>query len=161
MQQMMGRMGRGGGSGGGAADPLGGDLTFEATGNRETIGAWDAFEVQVRNEDGDQGQLWLSEDTEVGLFEVMASVVDLASSMQMPMGMAGQQRNPQEMLQRYAALASAQGLPDGRAVRIVSTGADQATATLIGVQVGAVPADTFTPPADYEAMRMPNIPGLR
>ena len=161
MQQMMGRMGRGGGPGAGAADPVRGNITFEATGNRETIGAWNAFEVQVQNQDGDQGQLWLSEDTEVGLFEIMASVVDMAAAMQMPMGMGGQQRNPQAMLQRYAEIGKAQGMPAGRAVRIVSTGEDQATSTLIGVQVGSIPADTFTPPADYQAMQMPAIPGRR
>jgi hypothetical protein len=65
------------------------------------------------------------------------------------------------MPQRYAEIAKAQGMPEGRAVRIVSTGEDQATSTLVGVEVGSVPANTFTPPADYEAMQMPAMPGRR
>ena len=161
MQQMMGRVPGGGGSGSGSDDPMSGSLSFEATGNSETIGAWNAFEVQVRNEDGDQGQLWLTEDTDVGLFEVFASVVDMAAAMRLPMGMGGQSSNPQEMLQGYAALARAQGLPEGRAVRIVSTESGGSTVTLTAVQPGSPPAGTFDPPVDYQKMEMPRIPGLR
>ena len=159
MQRMMGRMPGGGGSRSSGDQPMGDNISFEATGNSEAIGAWHAFEVQVRTDEGDQGQLWLTEDTDVGLFEVFASVVDMTSAMQLPMGMGGQQNNPQEMLQRYSALARAQGLPEGRAVRIVSTEGGGANVTLTAVQAGSPPAGTFDPPAGYRNFTALPFPG--
>ena len=162
MQQMMSRMGRGGGGADAAPTEPPANLRFETTGNRETIQGWDAFEVLVESSEG-EGRFWLTEDTEIGLFEVLSSFADIAGSMQMPMGMGmGQaQQGPQAMMSRYQQMARAQGLPEGRAVRIVSDTEDAANITLIGVQVGTAPDGTFTPPADYEKMEMPSFPGRR
>ncbi|HJO38787.1 MAG: DUF4412 domain-containing protein [Vicinamibacterales bacterium] len=162
MQQMMSRMGRGGADGGAAAAPTEppADLRFETAGNRETIQGWDAFEVFVESSEGED-RFWLTEDTEIGLFEVLSSFADIAGSMQMPMGMGQAQQEPQAMMSRYQQMARAQGLPEGRAVRIVSDAEDAANITLVGVQVSTAPDGTFTPPADYEKMEMLAFPGRR
>ena len=159
MQQMMG--GLSGMNLPDAANESIADLSFEATGERESIGAWDAFEVQVQSGQGAQGHVWLSEGLEIGLFEVLARVAQIAGTLQMPLG-ADRNNNPQQMLLRYSEYAQAQGRPDGRAVRIVSSDSDQdVTMTLTGVQSGPLPSGTFDPPADYQKMEMPAIPGIR
>ena len=52
-----------------AFDPQ--QLQFQETGATDQIGAWNAFEVEMTNSDGSVGSLWLTTDTEIGLFEVM------------------------------------------------------------------------------------------
>ena len=68
---------------------------------------------------------------------------------------------PQQFLQ-LRSLAEAQGLPDGRVVRIVSNDDNGAAIiTLLNVETGPLPDDTFEPKAGYEKMQMPVIPGIR
>ena len=157
MRQMLQRMQ--GGSGGTEPDifdPT--TLQFEQTGQTQQIGSWNAFEVLMQGSDGQEGALWLTTDAEIGLFELSLRAAEAASMLQNPM--AGGGGGSQQFLQ-YRSLAEAQGLPEGRVVRIVSSEDNGgATITLISVETGPLPVDTFEPPAGYEQMQMPAIPGI-
>ena len=134
-----------------AFDPS--QLKFEETGQRGRIGEWDAFEVRMTGLPRDQtGELWLTNDTETGMFELMARLGDVLDALQLPMMSGGS--HPQ--LQKYRNMAAAQGLLGGRVVRIVShDGDDTTTITLMGIEPGPFPADTFQPPSGYQQMQMP------
>ena len=157
MQQMMGQLGNAtGGSDVPDLDPT--QIQFQETGNTAQIGEWNAFEVVMTSADGEQGAVWLSTEPAVGLFELFARVSDAASALSMPM--AGGGGGAQAFLQ-YQALSQSQGLPDGRVVRIVPDDANGGgTLTLVTAELGPIPASTFEPPADYQQMQMPSIPGL-
>ena len=101
------------------------------------------------------GELWLTNDTETGMFELMARLGDV---LQLPMMGGGSQ----SQLQKYRNMAAAQGLPGGRVVRIVSHDGDNTTTiTLMGIEPGPFPADTFQPPSGYQQMQMPQMPMMR
>ena len=158
MQQMLQQMP-------GAADSAqGGDveMTFEVTGLQEQIGDWDAFEVRFEASmdgvDDQEGSLWLTTDADIGLLELSVRVATAASALQMPM--AGGSAPGANQLSQYQAMAAAEGLPEGRVVRIDSQQDDQtATVTLMSVEPGSLPGGTFDAPAGYERMQMPSIPG--
>ena len=132
-------------------------VEFQQTGATDQIGAWNVFEVEMTDPNGERGSLWLTTDTDTGLFEVMARVADAASIMSSPIGGSGMSL---EFLQ-FQTVAQAQGLPAGRVVRIVSDDANGATTiTLTEVEPGPLPSGTFEPPAGYTQMQMPSIPGF-
>ena len=158
MQQMLQQMP------GAPNSPQGSDveMTFEETGLHEQIGDWDAFEVRFEasmdGADDQAGSLWLTTDADIGLFELGARVATAASALQMPM--AGGGAPGANQLSQYQAMAAAEGLPEGRVVRIDSQQDDQtATVTLISFEPGPLPGGTFDAPAGYERMQMPSIPG--
>ena len=148
--ETMRRMRQGVGGGGGDVSPL----RFEVTGRRETIGAWRAFEVRVTGlPHGQQGLLWLTSEIETGLFEVFARLSEVMEGIPTPAGRDS--AAPQELL-RYAGLAEAPGVPDGTAVRYVATeGETTTTVTVVDLQPGPFPDDTFGAPPGYEKLRMP------
>ena len=157
MQQMLQRIPGRSGDQSDEFDP--GSLNFERTGATGPVGPWNAFEVRMTNADGEEGALWITTDADIGLFEVSLRLAESASALQMPM--AGSAGAAEEFL-RYRSVAESQGLPDGKVVRIVSGEDDEAvTITLMSVELGTLPSDTFEPPAGYERMQMPSIPGLR
>ena len=129
-------------------------LRFEVTGRRETVGVWRAFEVRVTGlAHGEQGSLWLTNEIETGLFEVFARLGDVMEGIPTPAGRDG--AAPQELL-RYAGLAEAPGVPAGTAVRYVATaGETTTTVTVVALQPGPFPDDTFGAPRGYEEFRMP------
>ena len=132
-------------------------LQFQETGATGQIGPWNAFEVEMTDSNGEVAVLWLTTDSEIGLFEVMLRVADSASIMSSPMGGGGVSLN----FLQFQTVAQAQGLPVGRVVRIVSDDGDGTTTiTLTDVQPGPLPGSTFEPPAGYTQMQMPSIPGF-
>ena len=146
----------GGGQDGIDYDPS--QLQFSQTGETAQIGTWSAFEVSMTDATGNRGSLWLTTDTDVGLFEVMGRVASAASVLSSPMAGGGGMST--QFLQ-YQAFAAAQGLPDGRVVRIVSDDDSGTTViTLTNVESGPISDDLFAPPADYTPMQMPTFPGL-
>ena len=159
MQQMMQRMpGADGANDASDLDPS--QLRFEETGNRERIGEWDAFEVRMSGmESGQTGMLWMTNDLEIGLFELTSTVAEATGALSMPMAGGGGLPNASD-LARYQAIARAGGMPDGVVVRALMTGDGKTTTmTLLSVVPGPPPAGTFDPPSDYERMQMPSIPG--
>ena len=156
MQQMMQQVPNAGGQGGIDYDPS--QLQFSQTGETAQIGTWSAFEVSMTDASGNLGSLWLTTDTNIGLFEVMGRVASAASMLSSPM--AGGGGMSMQFLQ-YQAFAQTQGLPDGRVVRIVSDDDDGSTIiTLTGVESGPISDELFVPPADYSPIQMPSFPGL-
>ena len=156
MRQMLQRVPGAGGAEPDIFDPT--TMEFEETGQTAQIGNWNAFEVLMHGADGQEGTLWLSTEAEVGLFELSLRAAEAASMLQNPMTGGG--AGSQQFLQ-YRSLAEAQGLPDGRVVRIVSSPDDAGgTVTLMGTETGPLPDGTFAPPAGYEPMQMPSIPGF-
>ena len=133
------------------------ELQFQETGATDQIGSWSAFEVEMTDSDGNVGSLWLTTDSDIGLFEVMLRVADAASVMSSPMGGVGMSMS----FLQFQTVAQAQGLPEGQVVRIVSDDGDGTTTiTLADVQSGPLPGGTFEPPDGYTQMQMPSIPGF-
>ena len=65
---------------------------------------------------------------------------------------------PQELL-RYAGLAEAPGVPAGTAVRyVVTEGETTTTVTVVALQPGPFPDETFGAPRGYVEHRMPGPP---
>jgi len=158
MQRMWERVQGGGGQDADIVDPT--TLQFEETGQTEQIGSWNAFEVLMHGSDGQEGALWLTTEAEIGLFEISARAAEAASMLRNPM-IGGGGGGPQQF-RRLRMLAEAQGLPDGRVVRIVSTDDNGGgVITLANVETGPLPGDTFEAPAEYELMQMPWIPGIQ
>ena len=158
MQQMMQQMPNAGG-GQGAIDYNPSQLQFSQTSETAQIGSWSAFEVDMTDSNGDRGSLWLTADTNVGLFEVMGHLASAASFLSSPMAGAG--GTSLQFLQ-FQAFAQAQGLPDGRVVRIVSDDDNGSTViTLTEVEPGPIADEVFEPPADYTPMQLPSFPGLQ
>jgi hypothetical protein len=138
-----------------AFDPQ--QMEFQDTGATDQIASWNAFEVELTDTDGNVGFLWLTNESEIGLFEVMLRVADAAGVMSSPMGGGGMSLN----FLQFQTVAQAQGLPEGRVVRIVSDdGNGTTTITLADVQPGPLPGSTFEPPTGYTQMQMPSIPGF-
>ena len=132
-------------------------MEFQETGATDQIASWNAFEVEMTDADGNVGFLWLTNEIEIGLFEVMLRVADAASVMSSPMAGGGMSLN----FLQFQTVAQAQGLPEGRVVRIVSDDGDGTTTiTLADVQPGPLPGSTFEPPTGYTQMQMPSIPGF-
>ena len=151
MQQMLQTTNAGGGDQPSAVDPS--QMQFETTSNREQVGPWDAVEVLMSGPDGQEGSLWFTTDVETGLFELMARAAGAASALQMPMASGGMAKAVALQFLRYEAIAEAEGLPEGRVVRIDSRDGDQSlTITLSSIEPGPLPGDTFEAPAGYQQM---------
>ena len=158
MQQMLQRMP---GAGGGNEQPNldVAALQFEETGQTATVGDWEAFEVRMTGMDDQATTFWMTTDIDVGLFEISQRVAVAADALRMPTA-GGAAAGAQQFL-RYQGLARAQGLPNGRVVRMhIDADGQPTTITLQSMEPGGLPADTFDPPSDYEQMQMPSIPGL-
>ena len=158
MRQMMERM-----PGNGGGDSAGADLEsvrFEPTGQTETIGPWSATGVRITGmAPGQEGTMWVAADLESGLFELFARIGDALDAMQMPM-MGGGRGGPQQQLMRYRQMTDVAGLPDGGVVRLNANDENgPTTITLQSFDEGPFADDPFVPPAGYERMQMPNIPG--
>lgn len=131
------------------------EYTFERTGNTDTINGMSAFEVSMSGPDVDgDARLWMTEDTDVGMFEVFSRMGEAMASMNLPMMSRGD--SPADALRDYMGLARAQGLPAGRVIRVVNTdNGDSVTITLQSVQHGPFGADVFAAPSDYTKQQMP------
>jgi hypothetical protein len=126
-------------------------MSFERTGATETIMGLEAFEVAFSNDEGQSGSLWMSEDAEVGLFETMSRMMTHLESLAGPMMGGGD--TPTSDFRRYMALARAQGLPDGKVLRMDSL--DGVRMTMTGYESGPFGDDTWEAPAGYQKQAMP------
>ncbi len=157
MRQMLQRM-----PGGGGSDTAGADLEnvrFEPNNQTETIGPWSATGVRITGmEPGQEGTVWVAADLDGGLFELFARIGDALEAMQMPM--VGGGGGPQQQLMRYRQMKDVAGLPDGGVVRLNANDENgQTTITLQSFEAALFADDPFAPPAGYERMQIPNIPG--
>ncbi len=153
LQQMMQRTSGGDATSASEVDPS--QFTFAETGNREQIGEWDAFEVHMTGPEGQEGALWLSNDVDTGLLEVSSRVAEATSVLSMPM--TGAEVFGPQRFAEYRAIAAAKGLHDGRVVRINTYGNDDTKITLMSVETGPLPPDTFQAPVGYEHIQMPSL----
>lgn len=147
MRQMMQQMGRAPEQPDEEVDVT--EYSFEETGNTDTINGMSAFEVKVTGPEGDQAMLWMTEDTEVGLFEAMVRMMEPLQNMAMP-GM----NNPMASFNEYQSLARAQGLPDGRVIRVVDPNSGTQM-TLQEVIPGPFDDSMFSAPEGYQKQQMP------
>ncbi|NKB87112.1 MAG: hypothetical protein GKS06_02685 [Acidobacteria bacterium] len=131
-----------------AFDPS--NLSFEVTGNTDTVMGMEVFEVAFTAGDDNSGSMWMSEDAEVGIFEVFARMMTHLDSLAGPM-MSGD--NPAGDMQQYMAIAQAQGMPDGKILRMDS--ADGTRITMTGWEGGPFPEDTWAAPSSYQKQAMP------
>lgn len=131
-------------------------FTFERTGNTDTILEHDVFEVAFSDGSGNSGQLWLTESAEVGMFEVMSAMMTHLESLAGPMmggGPGGQ--NPAAQMRQYMQYARAQGLPEGRVLRMVSD--DGTRFEVTGWDMGPFGADTWESPYECQQMQIPGF----
>ena len=134
-------------------------VSFEPTGQTETIGPWNATGVRMTGlKSGQDATLWVASELDSGLFELFASMGDALEAMQMPM-LGGGAGGPQQQVLRYQQMSTAAGLPEGGVVRLDADDPNGATTiTLQSLDEGPFADDPFAPPAGYEKMQMPNIP---
>ena len=134
-------------------------VSFEPTGQTETIGPWTATGVRITGlEPGQDGTMWVAPDLASGLFELFARMGDALEAMQLPM-LGGGLGGPQQQLMRYQQMSTAAGLPEGGVVRLNAN--DQngpTTITLQSLAEGPFADDPFAPPPGYAKIQMPNIP---
>ncbi len=159
MLQMMQRMAGAGGGADNSSSVNIDSISFEPTGQTETIGPWSATGVRMTGlEPGHEGTLWVASELDSGLFELFARMGDALEAMQMPM-LGGGAGGPQQQLMRYQQMSNATGLPDGGVVRLDANDQNGATTiTLQSLDEGPFADDPFAPPAGYEKMQMPTIP---
>ena len=159
MRQMMQRVGGAAGGGDDGSSVNIDSVSFEPTGQTETIGPWTATGVRITGlGPGQEGTMWVVPDLDSGLFELFARMGDALSAIQMPM-LGGGLGGPQQQLMRYQQMIGAADLPDGGVVRLNAS--DQngpTTITLQSLAEGPFAEDPFAPPAGYEKMQMPSIP---
>jgi len=129
------------------------DMTFERTGATGTVMEYDVFEVAFSDKDGRQGSMWLSEDAELGMFEVWTRMMGHLESLAGPMMGGG---NATGNMQRYMRFARAQGLPDGKVLRMTTE--DGANFEVTGWKRGPFSADFWDAPAGYQKQTMPSFP---
>jgi hypothetical protein len=130
-----------------------GAYSFERTGATETINGMSAFEVKITAPDGDKGNLWLTTQTDTGLFEAFGAMSSAMANMRMP-GMMQQGNDPAAELRQYMGMAQAMGLPDGRVIRVVDV-ANDVRITLTGVEQGPFGPETWAAPEGYTKQSMP------
>lgn len=128
------------------------NMTFERTGATDTIMQYDVFEVVFSDEEGQQGSMWLSEDAELGMFEIWTRLMPRLKSLAGPMTAGG----PAGNLQRYMRYARSQGLPDGKVLRMTTK--DGATFEVTGWVRGPFDADFWDAPGSYQKQAMPSFP---
>ena len=159
MLQMMQEMAGAGGGADSSSSVNIDSISFEPTGQTETIGPWSAIGVRMTGlESGQEGTLWVASELDSGLFELFAGMGDALEAMQMPM-LGGGAGGPHQQLIRYQQMSNATGLPDGGVVRLDANDQNSATTiTLQSLDEGPFADDPFAPPAGYEKMQMPNIP---
>lgn len=149
MAQMMSRMGR---TPQQAPETDVTQWTFERSGATDTINGMSAFEVKTTGPEGQSGALWMTTDGDIGLFEALARLGETFQSM----GIAGT-NNPMQRLQEYAFYARAQGLPEGRVIRVLD-GKSGTIITVTGIEMGPFAPETWAPPAEYTRQQMPMMP---
>ncbi len=132
-------------------------LRFEETGQTGTGSDWDAFEVRMTDMGDQTTTFWMTTDIDVGLFEISQRVAEASDALRIPTA-GGAAAGAQQFL-RYQGLARARALPNGRVVRMNIKADGQPTTITMNLEPGALPADAFNPPADYERMQMPSIQG--
>jgi hypothetical protein len=129
------------------------NMTFERTGATDTVMEYEVFEVAFSDDEGHQGSMWLSEEAEISMFEIMPKLLDRLGSIAGPM-MRG--RNPAGNMQRYMQYARAQGLPDGKVLRMTTE--DGANFEVTGWVWGPFGADFWEAPDGYQKQTMPAFP---
>jgi len=154
MRQMMGNMP-------GASDAEEGmddfdpeKMTFERTGATDTVMGYEVFEVAFSDDEGRKGSMWMSESAEAGMFEVFARMMTHLKSLAGPMmggGPGG--RSPVARLEHYMEYARAQGIPEGKVLRMTSE--DGMRFEVTGWNAGPFGADTWEAPAGYQKQAMP------
>ena len=158
MRQMMQRM-PGGGGGDSSAVNLD-DVRFEPTGQTETIGPWSATGVRITGmAPGQEGTVWVASDLDSGLFELFAGMGDALEAIQMPMlgggggwPAAAADALPADAGRRRSARRRGRAAERDRRER-------PTTITLQSFEQGPFADDPFAPPAGYERMQLPTIPG--
>ena len=153
MRQMMQQMAAGGASTTGAIDVE--NLTFEPTGQTQTVSSWTASEVRITGMEAAQNaMLWITSDLDTGLFDLLARMTEPLDAMQMPL-LGGGTTGPERLMQ-FRHIADAAGLPDGGVVRLTATDPNGATEiTLQSLERDPFSEDPLAPPTGYEPAQMP------
>ena len=154
MFQMMQQMAAGGPSSTtGAVDVE--TLTFEPTGQTQTVSSWTASEVRITGMEAAQNaMLWIASDLDTGLFDLLARMTEPLDAMQMPL-LGGGTTGPERLMQ-FRHIADAAGLPDGGVVRLTATDPNGATEiTLQSLERAPFSEDPLVPPTGYEPAQMP------
>jgi hypothetical protein len=135
-----------------AFDPT--SMTFERTGATDTVMGYKVFEVAFATTDGEQGSMWMSEEAEYGVFEIFTRMMSHLEQVAGPMMGGG--NNPAGNMQQYMQMARAQGMPDGKVLRMDTV--DGTHFTVTGWEMGPFGAETWEPPAGYQKQAMPSFP---
>ncbi len=127
-------------------------MTFERTGNTATVAGHQAFEVAFADAEGNTGSMWMSADADAGLFEVMSRMLAHLESLAGPM-MRGPGGGPTQNFQQFMGLARAQGLPEGRVLKITTE--DGTRIEVMGWEWGPFADETWESEYSCETMQFP------
>ncbi len=129
------------------------NMTFERTGATDTVMEYEVFEVAFSDDEGNGGSMWLSEAAELGMFEIWTKMMTHLESLAGPMMGGG---NPAGNLQQYMQYARAQGMPDGKVLRMTTE--EGASFEVTGWEWGPFGDDFWNAPDGYEKQTMPAFP---
>lgn len=129
------------------------NMTFERTGATDTVMEYEVFEVAFSDEEGQQGSMWMSEKAELGMFEIWSLIMPRLESLAGPMMRGG---NPAGNIRGYMQLARAQGLPNGKVLRMTTE--DGQSFEVTGWEWGPFAADFWDAPDGYQKQTMPAFP---
>jgi len=129
------------------------DMTFERTGATDTVMEYEVFEVAFSDNEGNSGSMWMSEAAELGMFEIWTKMMVHLESLAGPMMGGG---NPAGNLQQYMQYAQAQGLPDGKVLRMTTE--EGMNFEVTGWEWGPFDADFWDAPEGYQKQTMPAFP---
>lgn len=129
-------------------------MMFERTGATDTVMGYEVFEVAFSTEEGDQGSMWMSAEAEYGVFEIFTRMMSHLETLAGPM--AGGAANSTGDMRRYMQLARAQGMPEGKVLRMDT--ADGTHFTVTGWDEGPFGPETWVAPPGYQKQAMPSFP---
>lgn len=132
------------------------NMSFERTGATDTVMEYTVFEVVFSDDEGNQGSMWMSQEAELGMFEIWTKMIGHLESLAGPMMGGRGGGGPAGKMQRYMQYARAQGLPDGKVLRMTTE--DGANFEVTGWVRGPFDADFWNAPDGYEKQTMPSFP---
>jgi hypothetical protein len=131
-------------------------MTFDRTGNTSTVAGHETFEVAFTDAEGNTGSMWMAADADTGLFEVMSRMLAHLESLAGPMmgGPGGRgPAGPAQNFQQYMSLARAQGLPEGRVLKLTTE--DGTRIEVMGWEWGPFGDETWESEYACETMQFP------
>lgn len=143
----------------------GSDARLVRTGRTKTVGRWSAYEVKVEGDPQEEATMWFSDEVGIEWAELLqmqqAHMSAFTSPLMQQMGEGGESGFG-GLLDTVQQMLGQSGMPSGFPVQIVSEQMGSTyTMTLKEARREDFSESIFQPPAGYQKMEMPQMPGIR